>query len=70
MQPRQVQQLLPVQKTMELNEQQMLVGITQMFFSKAKVTSLVYIARVDSLVGILSLYLHQVLMDLLGSITE
>jgi len=48
---------------MELNEQQMLVGITQTSFSKVKVTSLAYTAKVDSLVVTQSLFLHQFLMD-------
>jgi hypothetical protein len=63
MQSRQVQQLLPVAEKMELNEQQMLVGIIHKPFSKVRVTLLVYIAKVDSLVDIQFLFLHQFLMD-------
>jgi hypothetical protein len=48
---------------MELNEQQMLVGITHKLFLKAKVTLLLYIAQVALAVVIQSLFLPQFLMD-------
>jgi hypothetical protein len=57
MQHRQVQELLlPALKQTVLNGQQMLVGIIIKHFSKAKVTSLAYIAKADSLVVIQSLF--------------
>jgi hypothetical protein len=52
MQNKQVQQLLPVAEKMELNKQQMLVGIIQTNILVVKVTLLVYIARVVTLVVI------------------
>lgn len=70
MQSEQVQQLLPVLKTMEHSEQQMLIGIIQTLTSKVRVILPVFSVKVDIQVGGPSLYLHQLLTDHSGSITE
>ena len=63
MQSKQVQQLLPVVEKMELNEQQMLVGIIRKLSSKVRVILLACIVKVDSLVDIQFLFPRQFLMD-------
>jgi hypothetical protein len=66
MQHQLVQPLLLVVEQMELNEQQMLVGIMQTFFSKVKVILLLCIAQVALVVAIQFLYQHQFLMEHFG----
>jgi hypothetical protein len=66
---KQVLQLLPALKMMELSEQQMLTGIMQTFILKTKAILLVCFAKVDTQVGIQFLYQQPFLMDHFGITT-